>query len=333
MPSAYWYATRGFGTTLLVVLTVIVVLGVLTTTRWAGTMTPGFVIRDLHRNLSLVALVLLGGHIATTLLDPFARIPVRDVLVPFGAAYRPVWLGLGVVAFWIMVAVALTSFARSWIGPRAWRALHWFAYAAWPLAVLHGVGTGSDSRAPWMIAVVAACVAAVVVAVGERIRDGRPSTMPLRMAAGVAAGAFLGFGANWAAHGPLQPGWAAQAGTPAADLAVPATSRAHSSAGFTDLLDGAVAVAPDGTVQISLRDMTDPALTITVRSPNRNETLPVVSVAREGLPLCTVPASAGNELYAVCGTTRMTIAFLGSSGQYVNGARVTARLETSGPLG
>ena len=94
-PSWLWYATRGLGAATLIVLTGTVVLGIVTATRWIGESTPAFVAADMHRNLSLLAMTLLVAHIVTTVLDPFAGITVRDVIVPFGAQYRPVWLGIG----------------------------------------------------------------------------------------------------------------------------------------------------------------------------------------------------------------------------------------------
>src|SRR4029077_12426103 len=186
-PSWLWYATRGLGTTTLIVLTITVVLGIVTATRWVGESTPGFVAADMHRNLSLLAVLLLAAHIVTTVLDPFAHISVRDVIIPVGAAYRPVWLGYGVVATDILIAVIATSLLRERIGPRLWRWLHWAAYLSWPLAVVHGVGTGSDARSPWLIAVVVSCVVAVLLALIERIRHGPLITLPIRAAAAVSA--------------------------------------------------------------------------------------------------------------------------------------------------
>jgi sulfoxide reductase heme-binding subunit YedZ len=331
-PSWLWYATRGLGTTLLIVLTTTVVLGVLTATRWSGEDTPGFVAVDLHRNLSLLAIVLLLAHVVTTVLDPFAHISVRDVLVPVGAAYRPVWLGLGVVAFWILVGVAATSLLRRWVGPRAWRLIHWAAYASWPLAVVHGLGTGSDSRAYWMVAVVSACVSAVVVAIAERIRDGRVVTLPVRGLVVVAVAAFVVFGSVWAVGGPLQPGWSAKAGTPTVTVAA-SVSRVHRGPeGFSDPLVGVVVRDKSGGVQIAFRDTVDTGLTILIRSPNAGETLPVVTIARDGRVLCTVPASVDTNLYAVCGKTRLTITLYGSMKTYDAGGTIAGRLDTSGPL-
>jgi methionine sulfoxide reductase heme-binding subunit len=332
-PSPYWYATRGLGLSTLVVLTVTVVLGILTATRWSGERTAGFVAVDLHRNFSLVAMLLLLAHIVTTVLDPFAHISLRDVIIPVGAAYRPVWLGLGVVAFWILVAVAATSLLRDRVGLRAWRIIHWAAYASWPLALVHGLGTGSDSRAPWMVAVAFACVAAVAVAIAERLRDGRLFTLPIRIAGAVATLAFLLVAGDWAINGPFEPGWSARAGTPPVKVAAVKGPVHPGPAGFSDPLVGVLVRDSAGRAQIALRDTVDTDLTITIRSPDpANETLPVMTISRGPRVLCTVPASVSSTLYAICNQTRLTITLYGSDAVMLKGGNITGRLDTSGPL-
>jgi sulfoxide reductase heme-binding subunit YedZ len=332
-PSWYWYATRGLGVSTLIVLTGTVVIGIVTAVRWSGQTTPGFVAADLHRNLSLLAMLLLGSHIVTTVLDPFAHITVRDVIIPFGAAYRPVWLGLGVAATDILIAVIATSLLRERIGPRIWRWLHWAAYGSWPLAVVHGLGTGSDARAPWLIAVVVSCVAAVLIALVERIRKGALITLPIRAAAAVAAVMCVFVGGTWAFSGPLQSGWAAKAGTPPVKAVAAKPGPVHPGpGGFSDPLVGTMVRDAAGNTQISMRDTVDTALTIAIRSPGSNETLPMVAIARAGRVLCNVPASATSTLYAVCGTTRLTIAFFGPDSVLKAGGQITGRLVTSGPL-
>ena len=332
-PHVYWYATRGLGATTLVVLTATVVLGILSATRWSGAATPGFVAVDLHRNLSLVGMMLLLGHIVTTVLDPYAHISVRDVLIPMGAAYRPVWLGLGVVAFWILIGLIATSLMRDRVGLRTWRVIHWAAYATWPLAVIHGIGTGSDARAPWMVALVAACSAAVAVAIADRLRDGRLITLPVRVLAAVGGIVFIIGSLAWAVQGPLRPGWAARAGTPPGPSVAVAPGPVHPGpAGFSDPLVGVLVKDKTGLVQISLRDTVDTGLTIAIRSPNADETLPVVTIARDGQTLCTVPATAGTTLYAVCRDVRLTVSLYGPPSVLDSGGQITGRLETSGPL-
>jgi sulfoxide reductase heme-binding subunit YedZ len=329
-PSPLWFATRGAGVVTLVLLTATVVLGVSTSLRVEGRRTPRFFTAILHRNLSLFAVVLLAVHIATSVLDPFAGIGVRDALIPFTGSYRPTWLGLGVLAAQLLAAVTVTSLARGRIGGRAWRLVHWTAYASWPLAVVHGLGTGSDTSAAWMIGLTAACAAAVLLAIAERLARGAWRTIPVRLAAaGVTVAVVLAV-CGWAARGPLQPGWAAKAGTPSAILAGSAKAAgqpAHRGpGGFADGLVGSMVQTSAGA-EIALRDIVDPSLTLNVMPPDSRQTQPVVTVERAGRVVCVSPARVGTTIYAVCGKTRLVIELFGTT------ARPAGELITTGPLG
>ena len=217
-PSAYWYLTRSTGTTALILLTLSVVLGVVDVERYSTRRLPRFVVDGMHRTVSLLAVVFLIVHIVTAALDSFASIPLIDAIVPFAGTYRPLWLGLGAASFDLVIAVAITSLARRRLGYRAWRATHWLSYASWPIALLHGLGTGSDVKSAWMIAVSVGCLAAVVVAVGVRVASGWPDRVGLRTAAMGASLVFAGGLALWVPSGPLAAGWARRAGTPSALL-------------------------------------------------------------------------------------------------------------------
>jgi len=166
--------------------------------------------------VSLLALVFLELHIATAVLDPFAHLGLRDAVIPFVSSYRPLWLGLGVVAAELVMALAITSALRSRIPYRVWRTLHWIAYACWPLALLHGVGTGSDVRTGWFTFLDVVCVGAVFSAlVGWRLAHGWPRAATFRLSVALGSGVSVVALALWMANGPLAPGWARAAGTPA----------------------------------------------------------------------------------------------------------------------
>ena len=108
-------------------------------------------------------------HIVTAIADSFASIRIVDVFIPFVGSYRPFWLGLGTVAFDLLLALIITSLLRERLGYPLWRAVHWAAYAAWPIALLHGLGTGSDTKVRWAVIVNVACLVAVLVAVLVRV--------------------------------------------------------------------------------------------------------------------------------------------------------------------
>ena len=164
-----WYTTRGAGAVSLVLLSAVVILGLLARLRFESRGWPRFLSAAVHGDLALMTLVFLVLHIVTAVVDPFTHLGLA-ALVPFGSYYRTLWLGLGAIAFELLIAIVATSLVRRHIGARAWRAIHWLAYASWPVAVLHGIGSGTDSTALWMVVIDVVCVAAVGVC-GNRSHD------------------------------------------------------------------------------------------------------------------------------------------------------------------
>jgi methionine sulfoxide reductase heme-binding subunit len=226
-PSVYWYLTRASGTVALVLLTVSVVIGIAAIARLRAPGVPRFVVDGLHRTASLLAVVFLAVHIVTAVLDSFASISLLDAVIPFVGSYRPLWLGLGTVAFDLLLAVALTSMIRERLGHVTWRAVHWLSYAAWPVAVVHGLGTGSDVHQRWQQAITAGCILVVLAAVVGRAMIGWPDHLRVRVGALAMSAVFAGGLALWLPGGPLGRGWARRAGTPAPLLGHPTPTGRH----------------------------------------------------------------------------------------------------------
>ena len=218
-PSPFWFLTRGAGAVSLLLLTGAVVLGIVEVSRWRSERWPRFIVDGLHRNVSLLALAVLAIHIVTSVVDSFAPLGLKDAVIPFASPYRPLWLGFGALGFDLLLAVALTSVVRRSLGYRAWRAVHWGAYASWPLAVLHGLGTGSDASQTWMLVLTLLCLAAVFAAVAWRITLGWPQQSLFRVTAACTLALSPVFLLIWLIGGPLGSNWAARAGTPASLLA------------------------------------------------------------------------------------------------------------------
>jgi sulfoxide reductase heme-binding subunit YedZ len=212
-------------------LTLALVLGIVDVRRWSTEAWPRFVVDSLHRNVSLLALAFLCVHILTAVLDSFTPISLVNAVIPFTGSYRPFWLGLGALAFDLMLAVILTSLLRRRIGHATWRATHWLSYASWPIALLHGFGTGSDVKSTWMLAISIGCLVATVGAVLVRIAAGWPDQLARRGAALGGTGIFTLGLVLWLPSGPLGKEWARRSGTPSALLGH-ATS--HSSSSSTE---------------------------------------------------------------------------------------------------
>jgi hypothetical protein len=215
-PSAYWYLARSTGVVALILLTASVVLGILGSVRFSATPRwPRFAIDALHRDTSLLVIAVIVVHVITSVLDAFAPISLIDGVLPFRSPYRPLWLGLGALSFDLLIALVITSLARRRLGYRSWRAIHWLAYASWPVAVLHGLGTGSDVKSAWLLSLTVVCVAAVLWAVALRLRAAGSDNAAVRAGATLLAIATPVGLAAFALAGPLEKGWARRAGTPA----------------------------------------------------------------------------------------------------------------------
>lgn len=174
-----WYIGRGSGLVAVVVLTVTVVLGMLSTVPGRrGGPRRRVLLQGVHRQLTLAGVVLIVLHIGCLVADRWVDVDLVDTLLPFGSTYRRFWLGLGTLAVDLMVVVVVTSLLRQRMAPAAWRAVHWLAYATWALAVAHGLMAGTDARARPVQLLAAVCVNAVLLALIARVQAGRAPVSP-----------------------------------------------------------------------------------------------------------------------------------------------------------
>ena len=146
------------------------VLGIITTTRARARNWPGFAQQEMHRRLSMIAVVFLGIHVLTSVLDTYVDISWAAVVVPFTSSYGRFWVGVGAISLDLMIAVFVTSLLRDRMRPGTWRAVHWLAYLSWPVALAHTFGMGTDAREAWVIVLGIVCVAAVGAALAWRLR-------------------------------------------------------------------------------------------------------------------------------------------------------------------
>lgn len=164
-----WFANRGTGFVLLLLLTISTMLGVLSTARVATPRWPRMLSQGLHRNVSMLAVTFLGAHVLTAVVDTFVDIRWWNAFVPFTGTYEPLWLGFGSLALDLLIAVTVTSMLRHRMQHRPWRAVHVLAYAAWGLGLLHGMAIGTDAATAWGAALNYGSIAAVLLAILARL--------------------------------------------------------------------------------------------------------------------------------------------------------------------
>ncbi len=163
-----WYTSRATGLVCLVLFSAVIVLGALVSNRVGGRRVGRFEISEIHRSLSLVAMVFLMVHVASTVFDTYVSTGLLSAVVPFVSSYDRVGVAIGTIAIDLMLAVWVSSLIRSRIRPQSWRYIHWLSWLAFVSAVLHAVLIGADTRKSWGIALSAVCVLAVLGAASWR---------------------------------------------------------------------------------------------------------------------------------------------------------------------
>jgi methionine sulfoxide reductase heme-binding subunit len=171
--TALWYASRATGVVSLVLLSAVMIIGILVNRQGRLPGLPKFAVLGLHRNLSLLAVAFVAVHVITAVTDSFVSISLAAAVIPFVSAYEPFWLGLGAVSIDLMAALILTSLLRRFVGRRTWRAVHWLAYASWPVAVAHSIGSSKDLQNGALLGVAVACILAVAGALAWRLARAR----------------------------------------------------------------------------------------------------------------------------------------------------------------
>ena len=169
MNEALWALGRGTGVVALVMFTATLVLGIVSRSGRPVAGLGRFGLNELHRTAALTGVGLIAVHLTSLFFDPYAQLKVVDLVVPFVGTYRPFYLGLGTVAVDLLLVITVVSLLRNAVGPRVFRAVHWLTYALWPVALVHGLGTGTDAGSLWMDAVAVTCAAAVAAAVAWRL--------------------------------------------------------------------------------------------------------------------------------------------------------------------
>jgi methionine sulfoxide reductase heme-binding subunit len=181
----FWLASRALGIVAIVLLAISVALGLAMSGRLARR--PGLpaTLKRLHEGSTLVTLGLIVAHAGVLLGDGYLRPGVAGIVLPFQLGYRPLWSGIGIIAGWLALILALSFYVRRWIGTRTWRWLHRWTIAVYVLALGHAVGAGTDGRSTWMLVMLGLLTAPIVFAFTYRVLRARrrpPRRAPLATA-------------------------------------------------------------------------------------------------------------------------------------------------------
>lgn len=142
---ATWYITRAAGWIAYFLLWFSMVWGLVIPTKFFEKfLSPTFVV-DFHEYLSLLSLGFIALHVSVLLIDQYLPFTLSQILVPFMSTYRPLWVGLGIIGFYLSALVTITFYLRKKIGQKRFKAIHTLSLAAYLGVILHAFFAGSDS--------------------------------------------------------------------------------------------------------------------------------------------------------------------------------------------
>lgn len=159
----WWFVARAGGLVAYALLGVAVIGGLLIATRQLGDRPPPGWVLDWHRFVAGLSVVFTLVHVVAIWADSYIEFAVPDLLVPFLADWRPVGVGLGVIAFYLVVAVEVTSLVRRRMPGRSWRLVHHLSAPAFAIATVHLWMSGADAANPVVLIATGALCGTVVV--------------------------------------------------------------------------------------------------------------------------------------------------------------------------
>jgi DMSO/TMAO reductase YedYZ heme-binding membrane subunit len=175
----WWYTARSGGILASLLLAASVLWGLALTTRAAGRITRPAWLLDLHRFLGAAALVFTGIHVVAILLDSYVHFGLVEVLVPLTGTWHPVAVAWGIVGFYLLVAIEVTSLVRSRLPQRLWRSVHFASFPLFVVTAIHGLSAGTDRHSPLMLLgtiAISAMVAALTILRAISATSPRPQT-------------------------------------------------------------------------------------------------------------------------------------------------------------
>lgn len=144
-----WATVRAGGITAYILLSLSVILGMALSMQWQSpSRWPRLINNELHNYITLLASIFVVLHILAAWIDPFTTFGLNEILIPFASHYRTIWMALGIVAFYLGIAIGLSTWLRPVIGYKTWRYLHYSTLGIYVLATIHGIFTGTDTT-PW----------------------------------------------------------------------------------------------------------------------------------------------------------------------------------------
>ena len=174
----WWYVARATGIVAWGLATLSVLWGLALSTRALGAKPKAPWLLDLHRYLGGLCVLFVLAHMGALVADGYTDFGLADLLVPGASSWKPLPVAWGIVAFYLLLAVELTSLLMDRIPKRTWKAIHLLSYLVYVLATVHFLVAGTDAaNAPVRIAAIASAGAIAFFTLYRAIGPGRAGSV------------------------------------------------------------------------------------------------------------------------------------------------------------
>ena len=187
-PHIWWYVTRASAVIAWVLMTFSVVWGILLSTRILRNIDNPAWLQDLHKYFGGASIVMVVLHVVSLMLDGWLHFSVIEALVPFAAGYRTIPVALGIIGFYLMLAVQGSSLMMNKLPRKVWKGIHYSAYGVLVLAAFHAGFSGTDVGTGWYRLLSIALIIFAAIAVLLRVLVSRKSAATPATATPTAAG-------------------------------------------------------------------------------------------------------------------------------------------------
>jgi methionine sulfoxide reductase heme-binding subunit len=160
--SVLWLMSRSAGLLSVVLLSATVAMGIVSSSQFPRGRWSRWMRGQIHIRVAYLACAMLALHVAAIVLDSYVAVNALDAVVPFTSSYDRIGVGLAAISVDLVIIVVLTSLLRSRLPFLTWQRIHVLAYLAWPVAIIHGLVSGTDDLLTWTVSLVGSLTVALI---------------------------------------------------------------------------------------------------------------------------------------------------------------------------
>ncbi|MEZ5166580.1 MAG: ferric reductase-like transmembrane domain-containing protein [Acidimicrobiales bacterium] len=141
----WWYVARSGGILAWVLVTLSVLWGLALSTKILGKAGAPAWLLDIHRWFAALSIVFTVIHVLALVADSYVHFGWSELFVPMASTYEPGGVAWGIVGFYLLIAIQITSLLMRRIPRKLWRYVHFTSFVVFAMATVHRQQAGADA--------------------------------------------------------------------------------------------------------------------------------------------------------------------------------------------